>query len=251
MTAALYRLPSGTLAGATEGDQVVVDGAEGHHAADVKRTAVGEQVLLSDGGARLVEATVTAVAPGRIEARIDAFADAGYPGPRFTLVQALAKGDRDLSAIEAATELGIDAVVPWSAARSIVAWRADRAAKAHRKWATTVEAAAKQSRRPVVPDVAPLVTSRALASEVGDVTASGGAVFVLHEDAQGSITDAVLPDAGDVWLIVGPEGGIAPDEVEALTEAGATAVRMGRYVLRSSTAGPAALAVLSARLRWR
>jgi 16S rRNA (uracil1498-N3)-methyltransferase len=163
------------------------------------------------------------------------------------LVQALAKADRDDQAIESATELGVDEVVPWQASRSIVVWRGDRAAKALRKWESVVTAAAKQSRRSRVPVVAEPVGQRALVERI-----RGSALaLVLHEDATAPLAGHALPDAGDVLVVVGPEGGISPEELTAFEEAGAVSVRLGSTVLRSSSAGPAALAVLSAASRWR
>lgn len=247
MTAAMYRLSAGALTSARVGDVVTLDGPEGHHAVTVKRTEQGERVLLSDGGVVTASALVISVGEGVLSARIESLDASGYSGPRFVLVQALAKGDRDLQAVEAATELGVDAVVPWQAQRSIVQWKGARAEKAHRKWQAQVAAAAKQSRRPSVPEVRPVVAYRNLP----DLAAAATLALVLHEDAETSLTKADLPVDGEVLLFVGPEGGITPDELASLQESGAVPVRMGRYVLRASTAGPAALAALATRNRWR
>lgn len=246
MTAAMYRLPAGALEGAREGTRVVLDGSEGHHAVTVKRTQVGENVLLSDGGSTTVAARVVAVGDGTLTAEVEAVSSSTYEGPRFVLVQALAKGDRDLQAVEAATELGVDGVVPWQAQRAIVQWKGPRAEKALHKWRSQVAAAAKQSRRPTDPVVRPLVTFTGLSSLVG----SAALALVLHEDAEQSISSVELPSTGDVLLFVGPEGGITHDELSVLRQAGAVPVRMGRYVLRASSAGPAALAALSSTSRW-
>jgi 16S rRNA (uracil1498-N3)-methyltransferase len=163
------------------------------------------------------------------------------------LVQALAKGDRDERAIEAATDLGVDEVVPWQAARSIVLWRGERAARSVRKWESVVLAATKQSRRTRVP----LVSSPANQAAVIRLIEHAALALVLHEEAVRPLAGIELPLAGDVLLVVGPEGGIAPEELSAFTAAGAVVVRLGPGVLRSSTAGPAALAVISAAGRWR
>jgi 16S rRNA (uracil1498-N3)-methyltransferase len=161
-------------------------------------------------------------------------------------VQALAKGGRDELAVETATELGVDAVVPWQAARSVVVWSGERGERSRRRWEQTVRAAAKQARRPLVPEVRPTLRTRDLAA-----AASGRRVLVLHEDAELPLAQAPVPDAGELWVAVGPEGGVAPEELAELTGAGAVAVRLGPQVLRSSSAGAAALAVLSVRLgRW-
>jgi 16S rRNA (uracil1498-N3)-methyltransferase len=176
----------------------------------------------------------------------------------LVLVQALAKGDRDELAIETATELGIDAVIPWQAERSIVRWKGDRAAKAHAKWQSVVTAAAKQARRAWIPEVRDMVDTAALTKAV----AAADLAVILHEDAKNSLRSVIeeagqlahaRPDAGrEVLLIVGPEGGMAPREVTRLSDAGAVTALLGRHVLRSSTAGPAAVVLLSDILgRWR
>jgi 16S rRNA (uracil1498-N3)-methyltransferase len=247
VTLPLFLVEPDVVAGATVGSRLVLDGPEGRHAATVRRIGAGEQVLLADGvGLRL---TCDVVAAGKAELDLTVVEVDHEPEaePRFVLVQALAKGDRDDQAIEAATECGVDEVVPWQASRSIVQWRGDRAAKAHRKWESTVVAAAKQSRRSRVPVVAELATTQALVTRIGGAAAA----YLLHEDATLSLAAQALPEAGDVLVVVGPEGGITPDEVAAFAAAGAVPVRLGDTVLRSSSAGPAALAVLSAASRWR
>ncbi|MCH8612800.1 16S rRNA (uracil(1498)-N(3))-methyltransferase [Arsenicicoccus dermatophilus] len=246
MTAPLFLLAPGSLDGITAGGSVVVDGAEGRHAAGSLRLQPGEDVLLSDGSGLQVQGTVHQVGSGELTVSVTSVCRTEAPDPRFVLIQALAKGDRDDQAIEAATELGVDEVVPWGAARSIVQWRGDRAAKAHRKWQQVVTAATKQSRRTRTPVVGEHVTSRQLASRVAAATCA----LVLHEDATTSVNEVELPAAGEVLVVVGPEGGISPDELATLAEAGAHVVRLGPHVLRSSSAGPAALAVLLARARW-
>jgi 16S rRNA (uracil1498-N3)-methyltransferase len=247
VTLPLFLVAPERLAGVRPGASVLLDGAEGRHAATVRRIGVGESVLLSDG--RGTRATASVVAAGRAELELEVTAVDEDPEPdlRLVLVQALAKADRDDQAIESATELGVDEVVPWQAARSIVVWRGDRAAKALRKWESVVTAAAKQSRRSRVPVVAEPVSQRGLVERV-----RGSALaLVLHEDASLPLAGRALPESGDVLVVVGPEGGISPDELAALEEAGAVAVRLGSTVLRSSSAGPAALAVLSAAAgRW-
>jgi 16S rRNA (uracil1498-N3)-methyltransferase len=181
------------------------------------------------------------------------------PDIRLVLVQALAKGDRDELAAETATELGIDAVVPWQSERSIVRWKAERAAKAHAKWQSVVTAAAKQARRAWIPEVRPLVDGAGLQSAV----AAAEFAVILHEDAVRPLRQVLeawhsgLPSAAgagngrEVLLIVGPEGGISPREVTRLCDAGAVTALLGHHVLRSSTAGPAATVLASDILgRW-
>jgi 16S rRNA (uracil1498-N3)-methyltransferase len=247
MTLPLHLLAPEALAGRGVGELVVLDGPEGRHAATVRRTRVGEHLLLTDGAGLRVEGEVVAVGPGTLDLRVVSVASDPEPVPRFVLVQALAKNDRDDQAVEAATECGVDEVVPWQASRSVVQWRGDRGEKARRKWEAVLVAATKQSRRTRRPVLAPTASTADVAARVRGCAAA----FVLHEDATAPLAGATLPDAGDVLVVVGPEGGISPDELAALEEAGAVLARLGGTVLRSSSAGPAALAVLSAMSRWR
>ncbi|MBD3784844.1 MAG: 16S rRNA (uracil(1498)-N(3))-methyltransferase [Micrococcales bacterium] len=247
MTLPVHLVPEGSLAGTRPGALVRLDGAEGRHAVAVRRTRVGERLVLADGLGRSVEGEVVEVGRDVLDLRVDTVRDEPEPSPRFVLVQALAKGDRDDQAVEAATECGVDEVVPWQAARSIVQWRGERGEKARGKWDAVLVAATKQSRRTRRPVLAPTATTPDLVAR-----ARGGAlVLVLHEDADAPLAAVRLPESGDVLLVVGPEGGIAPEEVAALEAAGARSVRLGPTVLRASSAGPAALAVLSAASRWR
>jgi len=229
------------------GEVVVLTGPEARHAVQVVRLGVGERVLLGDGAGRRAVSEIISVGQGELTARLLEVETVPGPTPRFVLVQALAKGDRDEQAIEAATELGVDEVVPWQAARSIVQWRGEKEARGRTRWEALVTAAAKQSRRSRVPVVAPLERRAALCQRIS----STALALVLHEAASQPLAGVALPDFGDVVVVVGPEGGITPEELEALTSAGAMVVRLGADVLRSSTAGPAALAVISAASRWR
>lgn len=247
MTLPLFHVAPGTLENLAPGDSVVLDGAEGRHAATVRRIQAGERVLVADGRGNRARTLVETVEAGELRLAIETLDHDPEPSPRFVLVQALAKGERDEDAIEAATEIGVDEVVPWQAGRSIVVWKGPRGEKAARKWGNVIEAACKQSRRSRVPGVAPLVTTRGLAERIRGASAA----YVLHEDAATPLAGNRLPAHGDVLVIVGPEGGIGPEELAALEEAGALPVRLGSTVLRSSSAGPAALAVLSAAGRWR
>lgn len=247
MTAPLFLLAQGALAGVGTGGEVLLDGPEGRHATTVRRLTMGERVDVADGAGALARCTVVAAERGVLRLRADEVVQVPEPAPRLVLVQALAKGDRDDLAVEAGTELGVDEVVPWQASRSVVVWRGDRGEKARRKWQQTVRAAAKQSRRPRVPIVAGLASSADVRSRV-----SGAALaVVLHEEAVQPLAAVELPASGEVLVVVGPEGGITPDELSSFVQGGAVVCRLGPQVLRSSTAGPAALAVLSAAGRWR
>jgi 16S rRNA (uracil1498-N3)-methyltransferase len=228
------------------GDDVRLTGTEAHHAATVRRVRVGEEVTVGDGRGAWLTGECTAVAPREVVVRVTAREDVASASPRVVLVQALAKGDRDELAIQAATELGVDEIVPWQAARSVSRWDASKAEKGRARWAGIVREAAKQAHRAWLPDVAPLITTKHLA-----MRAAASRLLVLEPTAQARLTDLRFAGDGDVLLVVGPEGGIAEEELGALTAAGAEPVKLGDTVLRTSTAGPAALAVVSATLgRW-
>ena len=250
MTAPLY-LREEPLDGLPDGTPLVLDGDEGRHAATVRRTQPGERVDVADGAGRVARCEVVSVAPGRLDLRVLQVEQVAQRVPALVLVQALAKGGRDELAVETATELGVDAVVPWQAARSVVVWAGERGERSRRKWQGVARAAAKQSRRATVPEVDQAVSSAGLAGLVAQAVAADGAALVLHEDAELALADVALPAAGRLLVVVGPEGGIGDAELAGLTGAGAVAVRLGPEVLRTSSAGAAALAVLSVRLhRW-
>lgn len=245
MTAPLFQVDPGALDGLGVDDVVDLVGPEAHHAATVVRLAVGEEVLVADRHGARVLAEAVEVDRDLVRLRVVERVDEPEPSLRLTLVQALAKDGRDEDAVEAATELGIDAVIPWQADRSIVRWKGPKVDKGQRKWANVIERAAKQSRRGRWPQLEGLATSQTLAERF-----AGATPFVLHEDATTPLATADLPDEGEVLLVVGPEGGISPQELERFVAAGGVPVRLGTQVLRASTAGPAAVSVLSARDRW-
>lgn len=234
------------------GDSVTLDGPEGHHAATVQRLRAGEELLLTDGRGGTVSAVVTAVGRGTLAASVTARRYVDPPDPRLVVVQGIAKGDRAELAVQAMTEVGVDEVVPWAAERSVPQWRGDRGIRARERWVATAREAAKQARRAWLPAVAgtaeaPAESTRAVARRITGAAAG----FVLHEEADVRLATVDLPSIGAIVLVVGPEGGVSPTERETLASAGAVPVRLGPEVLRTSTAGLAALAVLSARLgRW-
>ncbi|MFK4789607.1 16S rRNA (uracil(1498)-N(3))-methyltransferase [Microbacterium sp. ZW T5_56] len=228
------------------GDDVVLTGAEAHHAATVRRVRVGEAVTVGDGRGAWHTGEVIEVAPKRVGVRLTSRSTVPAATPRLVLAQALAKGDRDERAIQAATELGVDEIVPWQAARSVSRWDAAKAAKGVQRWASIVREAAKQAHRPWLPSVSDPVTTAQLARRSDDAL-----IVVLEPSADAPLTGVELAGAREVVLVVGPEGGIAPEELEALRAAGAHIVKLGDTVLRTSTAGPAALAVAAVSLgRW-
>ena len=250
--ASLYLV--GSLDGVAVGDSVPLDGAEGRHAVAVARVRVGETLRLSDGRGTVVTGAVSTLGRDTREVLVAAVEFATEQRPSLTLVQALAKGGRDEMAVQAATEIGVDRIVPWSAARSVSRWDGAKVEKGRARWEAIAHEASKQAIRSRVPVVEAPVTTAALAGLAGDGAAAGARRAVLVLDPVGDVRlSAWEPpaDVDEIVLVVGPEGGIDGSEFDRLVDAGAVRVRLGDTVLRTSTAGPAALAVLQTRLgRW-
>jgi 16S rRNA (uracil1498-N3)-methyltransferase len=230
------------VAGNAVGDIVVVGGDEGRHAADVRRLRIGETVWLTDGRGTRLSCAVTAVRRGELTAEVCERVDVPRPEPRLTVVQALARGGRDEQAVESMTEVGVDEVIGWAATRNVAQW-SDRTAT---RWTATSRAAAKQARRAWWPEI----SGPASSSDVVQRCQRAGLALVLHESAEPSLSATAVPGRGEILVVVGPEGGITDDELASFAAAGAQVVRLGDNVLRSSTAGVAALSVLNARTRW-
>jgi 16S rRNA (uracil1498-N3)-methyltransferase len=236
---------SDALGSPAVGDVVSVGGPDGRHAVTVTRLGVGEAIRVGNGLGTVASGVVTAVAPAEFSFRVDGVQSVERSVPAIWLAQALAKGDRDELAIQMATELGVDGVMPWAAARSVSRWEGAKVAKGHERWSAIVREATKQSARAWLPEVAPLVTTKQLAA-----LAETARLVVLDPLADTGLA-SLATDARDLVLIVGPEGGIDPAELDLLYRAGAVGAKLGDGILRTSTAGPAAIAVLSAKLgRW-
>jgi 16S rRNA (uracil1498-N3)-methyltransferase len=228
-------------------DVIVLTGAEGRHAATVRRIRPGERADVADGDGMIAECVVTAAGGGQVELRVQARREVPVPDPRITVVQAIPKGDRAELAVETMTEVGVDVVVPWQAERCVARWPADRAAKSLARWRSAAREAAKQARRARVPEVTALASSADVAARI----AAAASAVLLEPGAAESLARLPLPDHGDIVLVVGPEGGVSPAEVAAFTDAGAVPARLGESVLRTSTAGAVAAAVLMSRCgRW-
>ncbi|MBC2907143.1 16S rRNA (uracil(1498)-N(3))-methyltransferase [Streptomyces cupreus] len=233
---------------AGHGGRYVLDGPEGRHAVSVKRLRPGEDVVLTDGAGRWADCVVLETeGKDRLIVRMDSVAEEPEPRPRITVVQALPKGDRGELAVETMTEVGVDGIVPWSASRCITQWKGERGLKALGKWRATAREAGKQSRRVRFPEVADAATSK----QVAALLAKADFAAVLHESGTEPLAAVELPAEGEIVLVVGPEGGVSSEELALFEEAGARAYVLGPTVLRTSTAGTAAAALLLGRTgRW-
>ena len=229
-----------------QSEELLVDGSEGRHAVEVLRLTAGERVRVGDGRGNVAESEVLSAGPEGLRVAVRSRFEVPAQAPEFVLVQALPKGDRGPLAVDLATELGVDRIVPWTASRCITRWRDDRVDKGVAKWRAAAHAASKQSRRARVPEVTDPMTTREVCGLLGDADLA----VVLHEQARRPLAELDIPRSGAVVIIVGPEGGLTDGEVVAFRAAGAQAVRLGAEVLRTSTAGAAALAALSMKTRW-
>lgn len=236
---------SDELAFATVGERITVSGAEARHAVAVSRLAVGESISVGNGTGLVVTGMIVTADPAEFAVEVATVSHTPPNSPAIWLAQALAKGDRDEYAVQQATELGVDGVIPWSAQRSIVKWEGNKVAKGHQRWSAIVREATKQSLRPWIPEVGDLASTSVLSALAAETR-----MIVLDPTAEQALS-ALEPDARDIVLVVGPEGGVSGAELAQLIAAGASAWRLGSPVLRTSTAGPAAIAVLNTRLgRW-
>ncbi len=225
------------------GERLVLTGPEGRHAATVRRLRAGEQVDLCDGRGGRARCTVAQVAADEVVCDVLERTQEAPPSPRLVLVQALAKADRGELAVELATEVGVDEIVPWAAARSVVRWEGARGRRAIERWRAHAREAGKQSRRAWLPQVSEVHTTAQVVDRL-----RGARALVLHEQAEVPLPQVDLDGVAEVALVVGPEGGLTEQELVRL---GGTAVRLGPHVLRTSTAGAVAAALVSARTgRW-
>ena len=243
MTSAEFLVSPGEITKDTK--TFTLDGDEGRHAATVKRMREGEVINLCDGKGMRAFATVAKVHKHTLDLVIDRIVFEDAPEPRFVVVQALAKGERAELAVEMLTEVGADAIVPWKAEHSIGKW--DSIEKGLEKWRRTSRESAKQSRRSWIPEISPLHTTE----QVCELISQAQSVFVLHESADQALAACAIREQGTIIVVVGPEGGISPEELAAFAAAGARIVHMGASVMRTSTAGAIAVGGLLMRSqRW-
>ena len=225
---------------AVVGSTIELDGAEGKHAVQVRRMRAGEAIQLSDGKGIRARGLVSEIRGSSLVVLVEEVITEQLPSRQITLVQALAKGDRDELAIQAATELGVTSIIPWQATRSISRWDGPKQAKGQARWQQIVSEAAKQSLRAFTPSVSGIVDTKELGLKVQDFDL----VLVLDTSATEQLAQITIPKVGKLAIVVGPEGGIDQAELDLLEKAGAKLVSLGANVLRTSTAGPALIAAL-------
>lgn len=225
---------------AVVGSTIELDGAEGKHAVQVRRMRAGEAIQLSDGKGIRARGLVSEIRGSSLVVLVEEVITEELPSRQITLVQALAKGDRDELAIQAATELGVTSIIPWQATRSISRWDGPKQAKGQARWQQIVSEAAKQSLRAFTPVVSNIAETKELGLQVQNFDL----VLILDTTATKQLSELSIPKVGKLAIVVGPEGGIDQAELDLLEKAGANLVSLGANVLRTSTAGPALIAAL-------
>ena len=233
------------LAGVAVGDQIELPTQEARHASAALRMTTGEVLFVADGQGRRAQGRAI-VEGNHVIVDVISVDVMSRPNPTFTVVQALAKGEHGELAIDLMTQVGVDRIIPWSASRSIVQWKGDRAEKSLTKWQLAAKAATKQSRQAWSPEISQALSTK----EILTLIPKFSATFILHETATYPLATAPLPISGEICLIVGPEGGISDEEVADFEAAGARVASVGDSVLRASLAGAIGVGVLSTRLRW-
>ncbi|WP_296646381.1 16S rRNA (uracil(1498)-N(3))-methyltransferase [Rhodoluna sp.] len=235
----------GNVAGAVAGAEIALTGSEGKHAVAVRRMRVGEGIQLTDGLGKRVRGNVSAVEQNSLMIRVTDVIDESEPSAKLTLIQALAKGDRDELAVQAATELGAWQIIPWQAERSISRWDGPKISKGVDRWQVIVAEAAKQSLRVFEPNVQLPVSTKQICELVKDFDL----ILVLDPTAAAGLGSQDF-SAQNIAIVVGPEGGISDHELQFLADAGARRVNLGAPILRTSTAGVAAISVILAKLGY-
>jgi 16S rRNA (uracil1498-N3)-methyltransferase len=230
---------------AVHGTRLVLDAGETRHLQRVLRLRVGDRVRAMDGAGHEWTVRLTTVGPRAAEGEI---LEAGAPPHEsplpLTLAQGLPKGDKLESIIRMSTELGVAAVAPLLTERSVARADAARLTGRRARWERVAREAAKQCGRAVVPAVAaPVALADWLAAWPGD-----GLLLCLWEGESAPFAEVLPARAPErAAVVVGPEGGLATDEVATLRAAGAVVAGLGPRLLRTETAGPVAVALLQAR----
>jgi 16S rRNA (uracil1498-N3)-methyltransferase len=231
-------IPSDTKSGS----KIRIAGAEAKHAMSVRRLQVGEAISVSDGQGNKARGKVSLLSKDLLELDVESVEKIERPKPQLILVQALAKGDRDEMAVQACTELGIQTVIPWQSERSVSIWKPEKQDKHRLRWQTIATEAAKQSLRPFIPEVERVLGTLELTERLKQFDLT----LVLDPTSSTALTSVPLLGHQSIAIVVGPEGGISPQELDQFRSAGLNLVGLGSGILRTSTAGVAVVSYLQA-----
>jgi 16S rRNA (uracil1498-N3)-methyltransferase len=229
------------------GDRVTIMGQDAHHIGRVLRLKPGDVIAVSDGMGRMGRVRIESLGEEAVEGTVveEAPEPLGEESPPITLAQGLPKGRKFEFILQKSVELGVERIVPVASARTVVRLEGRRVAERLERWRRIAREAAKQCRRPSVPEVAALVSLETFLEELGAPEA-GQLRLLLWEEASEPLRE-VLARAGrpaSVVCLVGPEGGFEEAEASLATEAGFAPASLGPRILRTETAPLALLAVL-------
>ena len=217
-------------------DAITLEGNAAHYLSRVLRLSEGAEVVLFNGDGHDYACRLEAFSRGQVMARVMERTPNGCESPlKLTLSQALSRGERMDYSLQKATELGVHAIQLLTSERVELRLKGERLGKRMAHWHGVVTSASEQCGRATVPELRAPVTLEAW---------SKGAGLRLLLDAGGSEPLARVKPGPAADLAIGPEGGFSENEVELAVRNGATAVSMGPRILRTETAGPAAIAVL-------
>lgn len=230
--------------GDVQGDTVTVAGAEAHHMTRVLRLGVGDIITLLDGKGSLYHCRIEGKTPDAVQCRVlERHPAGGEPPLKVVLLQGIAKGDKMDTVIQKGTELGASVFIPVHCRRGVVRLDTAKGAARRERWQRIAAGAAKQCRRALVPEVyEPVTWENAL-----DFIPPGTAAFLPWEDETGRSLKQELqfrPAPAEVYIIIGPEGGLEKEEVDAAQARGAVPVSLGPRILRTETAALAAISVV-------
>jgi len=211
------------------------------HAVRVLRLPPGAAVVLFDGRGGEYDARIERIERDRVVAALGAWRDVEREsGLAVTLIQAVQAGEKMDYTVQKAVELGVSHIVPVDSRRSVTRLAGERAARRVAHWQGVAAAACEQCGRNQVPQLAPLEKLENWLAR----PANGVLRLILAPDAEQALVD--LPPVSKVQMLIGAEGGLDPQEIVAAQQVGFKAVRMGPRILRTETAGLAALAAMQA-----
>lgn len=226
------------------GALVELPSAAGAHLARVLRMGVGDELAVFDGAGHEFEARIESIRRDRVSVRLHApRAGASESTLRITLLQGIARGEKMDLILQKATELGVARIVPVLAARSNVRLSAKTAVDKLEHWRRVVTSACEQCGRSRLPELrAPVHLEAAVGQDDANLR------LLMDSNADAPSLPGLLKERGQgaVSLLVGPEGGLDENELQQARSAGYRACRMGPRVLRTETAGLAAIAILQA-----
>ncbi len=226
------------------GSTQILDKDEAHHAIKVLRLKLGEVIKISDGVKKWVSGPIIEISKKELTISVSEKGEFEEKFPELVLVQAVTKSDRNKEMLELVVEAGVDRIIPWQAERSISKWQSDSA----QKWEIGIKEACKQARQIRLPKLMPMLTT----AGVVQLLNKDAQAIVFHESADEKFAQLQLAQSlTSIFLIIGPEGGISPNELSIFENSGGKVVRLGETVLRSAHAGFAAISAVQTKLgRW-